>query len=327
MRILVLGGTVFLSRAVAEEAVRRGHDVVCACRGESGSLPEGVRHEPFDRAADDVPEVEADAVVDVARHPSWVRDAVVAWPDAHWVFVSTISVYADNSAPGQTAESGALLPAIYEDLDPRASPETYGSMKVGCEDHVRRGATTSAIVRPGLIVGPGDPTGRFTYWPERLADSADDGGQVLAPGDPEDDTQVVDVRDLAAWCVDLAEQRAVGTWDAIGPATSMATMLEEVARGVGTAPELVWVPSEFLTAHDVEPWAGERGVPLWLPRPEYDGMTAHDHRPAAAAGLASRPVADVARDTLAWSKATPDVVRTGISREAEAEVLAVWTRR
>ncbi len=103
MRILVLGGTVFLSRAVAEEAVRRGHEVVCACRGESGSVPDGVAHVPFDRTTGAPPEVEADAVVDVARHPSWVRAAVAAWPGAHWVFVSTISVYADAGEPGQTA--------------------------------------------------------------------------------------------------------------------------------------------------------------------------------------------------------------------------------
>jgi nucleoside-diphosphate-sugar epimerase len=323
MRILVLGGTMFLSRAVAEEAVRRGHDVRCACRGASGSLPDGVAHVPFDRTTGAPPAVEADAVVDVARHPSWVRNAVAAWPDAHWVFVSTISVYADNAVPGQAAETGALLPALDEDRDPMETPETYGSMKVACEDHVRAGAGSASVVRPGLIVGPGDPTGRFTYWPERMADA----GPVLAPGSPEDLTQVVDVRDLAAWCVDLAEQRTAGTWDAIGPPTPMATMLEEVARGVGTSPALVWVPSEFLTEHDVEPWAGERGVPLWLPRPEYDGMTAHDHVPAAAAGLVSRPLADVARDTLAWSHATPDAVRTGLSREAEAEVLAAWRAR
>ncbi len=264
-----------------------------------------------------------DAVVDVARHPSWVRAAVAAWPDAHWVFVSTISVYADNAAPGQTPETGATLPAMDEDRDPMEAPEVYGSMKVACEDHVRAGAASASVVRPGLIVGPGDPTGRFTYWPERMADP----GPVLAPGSPDDVTQVVDVRDLAAWCVDLAEQRTVGTWDAIGPPTPMAEALAEVARGVGTSPDLVWVPSDFLTEHDVEPWSGERSVPLWLPRPEYDGMTAHDPTLAAAAGLASRPLADVARDTLAWLRATPDAVRTGLSREAEAEVLAAWARQ
>ena len=230
MRILVLGGTVFLSRAVAEEAVRRGHEVVCACRGESGSVPDGVTHVPFDRTTGAPPEIEADAVVDVARHPSWVRSAVAAWPDAHWVFVSTISVYADNGEPGQTAESGTTLEAMDEDRDPREAPEVYGAMKVACEQHVRSGAASASVVRPGLIVGPGDPTGRFTYWPERIGGPR---AGARPPGSPDDLTQVVDVRDLAAWCVDLAEQRTVGTWDAIGPPTPMAAVLEEVARGVG----------------------------------------------------------------------------------------------
>ena len=323
MRMLVLGGTAFLSRAVAEEAVRRGHEVVCACRGESGSVPDGARHVPFDRTTGAPPEVAPDAVVDVARHPSWVRSAVAAWADAHWVFVSTISVYADAGEPGQTAERGTTLEAMHEDRDPREAPEVYGAMKVACEQLVRSGAVSASVVRPGLIVGPGDPTGRFTYWPERVAGAAD-GGPVLAPGSPDDVTQVVDVRDLAAWCVDLAEQRIVGTWDAVGPPQPMATVLEQVARGVGTTPQLVWVQSEFLAEHDVEPWAGERSVPLWLPRPEYDGMTAHDHSPAAVAGLVSRPLVVVARDTLAWLRAAPDPVRTGLTREAEAEVLALW---
>ena len=251
-----------------------------------------------------------------------MRSAVAAWADAHWVFVSTISVYADAGEPGQTAERGTTLEAMHEDRDPREAPEVYGAMKVACEQLVRSGAVSASVVRPGLIVGPGDPTGRFTYWPE-LAGAAD-GGPVLAPGSPDDVTQVVDVRDLAAWCVDLAEQRIVGTWDAVGPPQPMAAVLEQVARGVGTTPQLVWVPSEFLAEHDVEPWAGERSVPLWLPRPEYDGMTAHDHSPAAEAGLVSRPLVDVARDTLAWSRAAPDSVRTGLTREAEAEVLALW---
>src|SRR3954451_2439592 len=199
MRLLVLGGTLFLSREVATAAVRRGHEVTCACRG-TAALPDGAVHLRLDRAVDDVPAVLSaapaawDAVVDVARRPSWVRDAVAAVPDTHWVFVSSISVYADHATPGGGPGRLPLLEAVPDDRDLESEPEAYGGMKGACEEVVRAGVDSSTVVRPGLIVGPGDPTGRFTYWVERLAD----GGTVLAPGSPSDPTQVVDVRDLAS---------------------------------------------------------------------------------------------------------------------------------
>ena len=173
MRLLVLGGTVFLSKAVAEEAVRRGHEVTCACRGTSGSVPEGARLVTWDR---DQP-VPADlwggfdAVVDVARHPSRVRSAVAAFPDAHWVFVSTINVYSDESTPGGRPDTLPLHEPIHTDEDPASGSEVYGAMKVGCEQAVQEGASSWTVVRPGLIVGPGDPSGRYTYWPWRLSEA------------------------------------------------------------------------------------------------------------------------------------------------------------
>src|SRR3954463_15736865 len=204
MRLLVLGGTVFLSRAVAAEGVARGHDVTCAARGTSGSVPDGARLVAVDRSRplpDDLGEV--DAVVDVARQPSWVRNAVAAHPAAHWVFVSTVNVYADDSTPGGTPATLPLVEAIEEDVDLKEQPEAYGPMKVACERAVLDGAASAMVMRPGLIVGPEDPSGRFGYWPRRLAA----GGEVLAPGDPADIMQVVDVRDLAAWAVTACEQR------------------------------------------------------------------------------------------------------------------------
>ena len=143
-----------------------------------------------------------------------------------------------------------------------------------------RGGT---IVRPGLIVGPGDPTGRFTYWPHRTAA----GGEVLAPGDPGDVVQVIDVRDLATWLVDLAQSRTPGTFDGVGVPQPIA----DVLAACGPA-SLTWVPSDFLTAQGVEPWSGPDAVPLWLPRPEHDGMLAHDVQPSKDAGLVLRPLAD-----------------------------------
>ena len=328
MRLLVLGGTVFLSRAVAAEAVARGHEVVCGCRGESGTVPEGARHVAWDRAEPAPPELAGlapDAVVDVTRVPSYARRAVAAWPDAHWVFVSTINVYADE-VPGGGPGSLALHEPVDTDEDPSSSPDLYGAMKVACEQIVQDGAASALVARPGLIVGPGDPTGRFAYWPDRLA-RAEPGEQVLAPGDPADVVQVIDVRDLAAWLVDAAERRLRGVFDAVGPATPIADLLAATAAGIGAEPEWVWVDQEFLAEHDVAPWMGERSVPLWLPRPEYDGMMQHATDDAFAAGLAPRTIADSARDTAAWLVATPCAARTGLSTHEEAELLAAWNVR
>ncbi|MFD6134365.1 epimerase [Isoptericola sp. NPDC056618] len=324
MRLLVLGGSVFLSRAVAADAAARGHEVVAANRGRSGTVPEGVRHVPLDRA-DPFPEALAaegfDAVVDVSRTPSHVRRAVAALPDAHWVFVSTINVYADDADPGGPGV-GRLREPQPDDVDGAEDPEAYGAMKVACEDAVRDGAAAAVVVRPGLVVGPGDPSGRFAYWPARLARVPGGAADVLSPGDPADPVQVIDVRDLAAWVVDLAERRTEGTFDAVGPVTAVGELLAAVARGVGAAPRWVWADDAALEAADVRPWSGERSLPLWLPRPEYAGMPAHDAAPAAAAGLASRPVEETARDTLAWLRAAPDAHVTGLTADEEAGVVA-----
>lgn len=312
MRLLVLGGTMFLSEAVAVEAVTRGHEVVCACRGTS-PVPAGARLAAWDRssgdpAPDDVFEGGPDAVVDVARLPSWVRTAVASYGDTHWVFVSTINVYADTSVVDDR-----LVDAVLTDEE----VDQYGAMKVGCEQLVLDGAASAAIVRPGLIVGPGDPTGRFSYWPERMADP----GPALAGGAPTDIAQVIDVRDLAAWIVTLAEERTRGVFDGVGPAMPIGDLL----AACGPA-ELTWAPDDVLEAQGVDPWSGPDALPLWLPRPEYDGMLARDVPPSVAAGLTVRPVAETAADTLAWLRAHPEAGRTGISREREAELLAALAR-
>lgn len=314
---------MFLSRAVAQEAVRRGHEVTCACRGESGSVPDGTTHVRWDRGAPTPVELvmaEFDAVVDVARTPSWVRTAVAEFPDAHWVFVSTINVYPDNATPGGTPATLGLHTPITTDEDPNTSPEAYGAMKVACEKLVQGGTASAMVVRPGLIVGPGDPTGRFSYWPERIAH----GGEVLAPGAPDDPAQVIDVRDLAGWLVDSAEQRRTGTFDGIGPRLTRGELLDQIASGVATDPQFTWVDQDFLQEHEVEPWAGPKAIPLWLPLPEYDGMLAHDPAPSFAAGLTTRAIAETARDTLAWLRDQDDPAMTGLSREDEAGVLKAW---
>lgn len=316
MKLLVLGGTRFLSHETASQAVARGWDVTCACRGESGPVPDGARHLPWDRAAevpDAVAQGEWDAVVDVTRLPSHARRAVSATADAHWVFVSTISVYADNASPAMEP----LVDAITEDVDLSVDPEAYGGMKVACEQAVQEVAASSVIARPGLIVGPGDPTGRFAYWPQRLSR----GGEVLAPGRPDDLVQVIDVRDLATWLLDLAGSRTTGVFDAVGTPVPFAELLAGIADGVGNgSPELTWVDTAFLEEHGVAPWAGEGSLPLWLPRPEYDGMLAHDPGPAVAAGLRLRPIAETAPGCL-------DSPITALTAGREAEVLAAWHAR
>lgn len=326
MKILVLGGSVFLSKAVAVDALARGHEVTCATRGSSGPVPDGAGFVSWDRneeVPDELARASYDAVVDVGRFPSWVRRGVAAWPGAHWVFVSTVNVYADDSIPGGRPGALALREPQPEDVELTGDSEAYGRMKVACEQIVRDGAASWTVIRPGLIVGPGDPTGRFTYWPVRLAD----GGEALAGGRPADEMQVIDARDLAAWIVDCAEQRTPGDFDGVGEILPLGALIDRVAEGVGSEAALTWVPQEFLEEQGVEPWAGPEALPLWLPRPEYDGLGSHDPAPSLAAGLVLRPIADTARDTLTWVRSAPDAVVSGMSRDREAEVLAAWHER
>ena len=258
MRILVLGGSVFLSKATAADAVARGHEVTCVTRGRSGDVPDGARHVVWDRA-DDVPaelaSEEFDAVVDVSRIPSHVRKAVAAWPAAHWVFVSTVNVYSDNETPDPGTD-GPLVEAIEEDRDLGEDPEAYGGMKVACERLVLDGAARSMVIRPGLIVGPGDPSGRYTYWPERLAEP----GPVLGPGSPDDRVQIIDARDIAEWVVRSVESGQTGVFDGVGPVQPVGEVIAATAEGVGTSPDVVWTGQEFLSEHEVEPWMGDAGA-------------------------------------------------------------------
>jgi nucleoside-diphosphate-sugar epimerase len=310
---LVLGGTRFLSRAVAAEALARGHRVVCAARGESGPVPEGAELVVVDRdepgALDGLRGRRFDAVVDVARRPDHVRSALdaLAGGAAHWTFVSTISVYADAAALGQGV-GAPLLPAV-EDGDPAADPVVYGGMKVAAEDAVRAAAGDRALlVRAGLICGPGDVTDRFGYWPARFAR----GGRAVVPDAPDAPAQLVDVRDLAAWIVDAGERALTGTFDASGPRTTLGAVLDEIAAAVG-APDLERVPvaPDALAAAGVAPWAGPRSLPLWLPA-SHVGIAARDTAPAAAAGLVCRPVGDTARGALEHERAL------GLGRERRA---------
>ena len=321
MKLLVLGGTLFLSQAVASAGVARGHEVTCAARGTSGHFPDGARQVYLDREDPDWSALEGewDAVVDVARTPAWVASAldVLAERIPHWTFVSTISVYADHSIAGGTPDTLPLLAPLSEEGDD--SPETYGAHKVACEQMVQTGAAEALVVRPGLIIGPGDPSGRFTYWAERLAE----GGDVLAPESPDRGTQFIDVRDLAEWLVSCAEERRTGVFDASGRVSRLGDLVSEVVATVGGNATVIWAPAEFLLERDVTYWAGPRSLPLWLPE-DARGLTAHNVDAAFAAGLSTRPVGESAADTLAWLRATNDAPRTGLSRAEEQDLLDDW---
>jgi len=253
----------------------------------------------------------------VSRHPGQVRRAVAALKHcaAHWTFVSTVSVYADNRTIGQRADTAPLKEPVAPDVE-RSTEQTYGAAKVACEQAT---GDDAFICRAGLIVGPEDPTGRFTYWPTRLAR----GGEVLVPGAPEDVVQFVDVRDLAQWIVHAAQIRLTGIYDGIGTPQPRGEFLTKCATAIGANCRFTWADRVFLERRGVKPWTGPRSLPMWLPLPEYAGFATRDTSPAREAGLTLRPLGETARDTLAWADAASGAV-VGLTAEEERSVLEAW---
>ncbi len=320
MRLLVLGGTRFLGRAVAEAGLARGHEVTLFNRGVSGP---GLFPEAEEVRGDLTSGVDAlrgrswDAAVDLdpTKLPRYVRRYCERLADAvdHFVFVSTISVYADPSRPLDESSP------VHEPPDPEPevfAEEAYGGLKVGCERAVLEVfGERAAIARSGLIVGPYDPTDRFTYWPRRLAD----GGDVLAPGDPGAPVQLVDARDLGSWLLHLAETGTGGVFNATGPAEllTLGELLGRISATVGSDARLVWMDEAQILDAGVRPWSE---LPLWVPGAEWAGLLRVDVTRALAAGLVLRPVEETARDTLAWSRlAGPQ--RPTLARERESQIL------
>jgi 2'-hydroxyisoflavone reductase len=331
MRVLVLGGTVFVGHAVAAEALRRGHDVVCAARGVSGAVPDGTKLVKVDRDDPDglapLAGESFDAVVDVATvsYP-WVERALRALAEyaRHWTFVSTINVYAENATPGGRPDAPLVEPlrrhATREDMRSEEGVALYGGIKVAAEDAVREAMGEHAfVVRPGLISGPGDDHDRFGYWPARFAR----GGRVLVPDVPEQPIQYIDVRDLATWILDAAERDQSGTYDGIGPATPLPELLRDIAEAVGVEVELVGATAEQLAAANVTPWSGPRSLPLWLP-PSHFGMAGRDARPSLDAGLRIRSLRDAVAGALDHERALglDRERKAGLTLAEEAEILA-----
>ncbi len=319
MQILILGGTQFLGRHTVDAALARGHEVTLFNRGQTRpELFPDVEKLLGDRDGnlDAVRGRSFDAVVDTSGYvPRIVAETMDALGEVgHYTFVSSISVYADVSTPPTEESPVAELKEPTEEWR-----EAYGELKADCEDEVRARFPDAFIPRPGLIVGPWDPTGRFTYWVERFAA----GGRVLAPAPPEADAQVIDARDLAAWIVRAAESGLAGTYNAVDRPIRRDSLLETCRAVAGGDSEIVWVDPAFLLEHEVGEWME---LPLWLASPEYAGMLSVDPTPAFAAGLVTRPLAETVRDTLAWveSGEAPSEPPAGLAREKEQSVLDAW---
>lgn len=334
-KILILGGTGFIGPHMVRYALGRGHKVTIFTRGQAETeVPVEVEHLLGDRN-DDHSALEGrtwDVVLDNnARDYRWVQRSTALLKDAveQYLFVSTASVYADESMGWENAGNVLLTPIVDENSARRAAPEgwkegdqaPYGFTKTLSENITHAafpGRTT--VVRPGLIVGPGDPTDRFTYWPLRL----DEGGEILAPGNPEHANQVIDQRDLTEWIVRLAETGTIGNFNGAGPAErmSMRSMLEQIGSVASNPYELTWIDSAFLQAQEVTPWSD---MPAWLPG---DPASFVDLRSSIQAGLTHRPLSVTARDTLDWDSIRPpeqrENRRAGMSREREREVLNAW---
>ena len=315
MKILVFGGTKFLGRGAVDAALADGHEVTLVNRGTTNP---DLYHDVETIRADLTGDLGAfdgrrwDAAIDLdpTQLPRYTRRRAEAVDVGNYVFVSTISVYSDMSQP---IDEGSPLYEPPETEPEEFDAELYGNLKVGSEralldvfgDRV-------AIARAGLIVGPHDPTDRFTYWPRRFAD----GGDVLAPGSPSQPVQFVDARDLGAFLVRLAADRRGGVFNATGPA-ELLTLGEALERIAGGA-RLVWMDDQPILDAGVQPWTE---LPLWLPGTEYAGLCRADISRALAAGIAFRPLEETARDTLAWSLEAGEQ-RPTLSRDKEREILA-----
>jgi len=334
LKLLVLGGTGFLGPHFVEAARKRGHTLTLFNRGKtnpdkfSGEDYRDIEQLHGDRKTDLSAldgERKWDAVLDTSAYiPADVtRSAKLLAPKVkQYLMVSTISVYAKNDVP---ADENSPLAVLADPTVDKVSNETYGGLKALCEKAAEAelpGRTT--VVRPGLIVGPGDNSDRFTYWPAR----ADRGGEILAPGSAQDPTQFIDVRDLAAFLLATIENGHVGIYNADGEpgALTMGAVLRESQRAAGKKSTLTWVPADFLEAQKVSAWGD---MPAWIPaRGEYAGFGRTSVSKARAAGLSYRPLRDTVRDTLAWWRKLPEERRAkpkaGLPAQRETEVLAAW---
>jgi 2'-hydroxyisoflavone reductase len=337
LRILILGGTGFTGPFQAKYALDRGHEVTIFNRGRTQPT---VLPEVFDRVEklvgdrdndlDSLKGREWDAVIDNSSSiPRWVSQSAELLKDSvdTYLFTSSLSVYADNSKIGINEDDP--IAQLEDPTVEEITGATYGGLKGLCEEETQAAFPDGAIiVRPGLIVGPGDRSDRWTYWPVRIAR----GGEVMAPGTPDDPTQHIDARDLAEFDIHLIEQHALGTFNAVGPLSqlTMAALLYGI-RAVTSNVEIsfTWVDADFLTEHEVQPWSE---MTSWVPpRGEMAGFSSFANSRAVAAGLRFRPLAVTAKDTLDWWATLPEErtasPRAGLAADKEQRVLEAWHAR
>lgn len=329
MDILVLGGTRFLGRHIVEAARGHGHKVTLFNRGITNPELFPDIEKIHGNRAEDLVLLGArtwDAVIDTSGYvPREVRKSVVKLQSLadHYTFISSISVYADPSQPNLTEESP--LERLPEGLESEDVEQYYGALKVLCEEEVRTGFGDKAlIVRSGLIVGPHDPTDRFTYWPWRI----DVGGDVLVPGQPGWKTQFIDARDLADWIIRMIENGHGGPFNVTGPEQPLPIerLLEICEKVSGTDAGITWVSEDFLLKNNVEPWME---LPLWLPGESKRGFQSTRIDRALTQGLAFRPIETTVRDTLHWARSRPPEYkwRAGMQLDKESELLHKWHTR
>lgn len=332
MQILVLGGTAWLGRAIVDAAISHGHEVTCLARGTSGAPPSQAKFVPADRDQPSsnqpygsVVGEDWDVVVDVARHPGQVREAVAALKGVarRFIFVSSSNVYASQRPVNQTEEAPLVAPL---ESDVMKSMADYGEAKVACESAVVEafGTDRSLIVRSGLIGGPGDWSGRSGYWPWRFANPSNPRGAVLVPESGELASALIDVRDLAAWLVGCGQSGLTGVFNAAANRMTFADHLACARRVAGHEGSVASASTSWLLDSGVQAWMGEKSLPLWLNDPDWLGFQASDTQRAEAAGLTARPLTETLADTLDWelSRDVPGPHGAGLTDAEERDLLA-----
>jgi 2'-hydroxyisoflavone reductase len=328
MRILILGGTAFLSKEIARQAVAAGHDVTCLARGTAGKPPQGATWVRADRSTGAAAYSRLtgawDAVIDVARDPEPARAALAALAGraGHWTFISSCSAYADHSVPG-AAEDAPLLPPLAPGAP--SLPENYGESKAAIEAATLEATAGNAhVCRAGLVSGPGDPSDRYGYWPARFARNQ---GPVLVPDIAAHPTQAIDVRDLAAWILAAAGQGTTGALNACGEQVAFGDVVAACQETAGGRDAPAAAAEEWLVAQDVNYWSGPESLPLWLP-PGHEGFMARSNRAARAAGMLLRPWRETLLDTLRGERARGlgRLRRAGLSPAVEQRLISTLHR-
>jgi 2'-hydroxyisoflavone reductase len=330
MNIFILGGTIFLGRHLVDAALDHGHTVTLFNRGQHNPdlFPEVEKLGGDQAHVSDLQKLQDrqwDAVIDTCGyfpHIVQLSAQALAGSVERYVFISSISVY-DEPAPFPGIDEKAQVARLAGKYLAEYADETYGNRKALCEQVVENELPGRTLnIRPGLIVGPNDPSDRFTYWPARLKR----GGTVLAPGNPAASVQIIDVRDLAEWTIRMIENRQTGIFNATGPMVplSMREVLETCHHVAGTPAEFVWVDDDFLLAQGVTPFTD---LPLWLPSSAVAMMQVSIEK-ALAAGITFRPLAETVADTLAWDNSrTSDTHRVnGLTAEKESGLLELWMK-